>query len=197
MQRNWKRLFIGLLSINLFIVILLFILLFSPTADTPTIPEQVTEEKAGAAFTVRSSKQNLSQLVNTYLDKALHDTKGKYTVQFEEDVQFHGSVRAFNTDIPVSIRMEPIVQKNGDLILQQKEMSLGLLLLPKNKILEYVNKQVDLPDWVVIDPKNEQIHVAVTQMDIKSNFNVRIQQFDLENNQLSFRIKVPNETLGF
>ncbi|MFB1049704.1 YpmS family protein [Paraliobacillus sp. JSM ZJ581] len=196
-QRHWKKLFIGLLSINLFIFMVLFILLFSPTPKAPTVPEHSAEEQAGAEFTVHSSKENLSQLVNGYLDEALNDKKGKYSVQFEEDVQFHGSVQAFNKDIPVSISMEPIVQENGDLILQQKEMSLGLLLLPKNKILEYVEKQVDLPEWIIIDPANERIHVTVTQMDIKSNFNVRIQQFDLENNRLSFRIKVPTETLGF
>ncbi len=197
-QRHWKGLFIGLLAINLFIVSGLFILVFSPTSDTPPIQKQEhTDDKAGATFTVRSSKQNLSQLVNTYMDEALNDTEDKYSIEFDDDVQFHGFVEAFHTDIPVSISIEPIVQENGDLILQQTEMSLGLLLLPKNKILEYVNKQVDLPEWIVIDPDNEQIHVAVTEMDIKSNFNVRIQQFDLANDQFSFRINVPTDTLGF
>lgn len=197
-QRNWKWLFIGLLGINLFILIVLFIFIFSPTPGAPTLPkQQASSEQEGAEFTVRSSKQNVTELVNAYLDKALQDTDGKYTIEMDEDVQFFGSVEAFNTDIPVSIRMEPIVQENGDLILQQTEMSLGLLLLPKNKILEYVNKQIDLPDWIIIDPDREQIYVAVTEMDIKSNFNIRIEQFDLVNDRLSFRIQVPNETLGF
>lgn len=196
-QRHWKKLFIGLLSLNLLVFTIIFILIFSPTPDLPVEEKQLTKEKAGAEFTVQSTKKNLSQLVNGYLDEALNDKKGKYSVQFEEDVQFNGSVQAFSKDIPVSISMEPIVQENGDLILQQKEMSLGLLLLPKNKILEYVEKQVDLPEWIRINPKKEQIYVAVTKIDIKSNFNIRIQQFDLENDRLSFRIKVPTESLGF
>ncbi|WP_182200807.1 YpmS family protein [Paraliobacillus salinarum] len=196
-QRHWKKLFIGLLSLNLLVITIIFILIFSPAPDLPVEEKQITEEKAGAQFTVQSSKKNLSQLVNGYLDEALNDKKGKYSVQFEEDVQFNGSVQAFSKDIPVSISMEPIVQENGDLILQQKEMSLGLLLLPKNKILEYVEKQVGLPEWIRINPKKEQIYVAVTEIDIKSNFKIRIQQFDLENDRLSFRIKVPTESLGF
>ncbi|GAA5415921.1 hypothetical protein Pryu01_00953 [Paraliobacillus ryukyuensis] len=196
-QAIWKRLFIVLLSINAFVLIALFILIFSPPPEHSINPKQnATEELSGAKFTVRSSKDNLSQLVNGYLDKVLHDSKGKYTVTFEQDVQFEGSVEAFNKDIPFTIRMKPIVQENGDIVLQQEEMSLGLLLLPKNKILEYVDKQADLPEWIQIDPKNEQIYVRVTQMELESNFHVQIQQFDLANDRLSFQIQVPTETLG-
>ena len=196
-QRNWKIPFLVLLAINALILISIFILIFSPTAPSNVIPKkEYIENQDGAEFTVRSSKQNLSELVNGYIDKVLNDKDGKYSIEFNEDVQFFGSVVAFQKDIPISIRMEPIVQENGDIILKQKEMSLGLLNLPKNKILEYVNKQIDTPDWVMFDPKNEQIYIAVTQMEIKSNFKVRVQQFDLVNDRLSFRIKVPNATLG-
>lgn len=198
-QRNtsWKFLFISLLSINIFILSTLFILIFSPTPESNVTPEkEYIDEVPGAEFTVRSSKKNISELVNSYIDKVLSDQNGKYSIQLNENVQIFGSVEAFDTDIPVTIQMEPIVQENGDIILKQTEMSLGLLDLPKNKILEYVDKEIDTPDWVMIDAKNEQIYIAITQMEIKSNFRVRVQQFDLENDQLSFRIKVPNATLG-
>ncbi|GGM33173.1 hypothetical protein GCM10011351_19030 [Paraliobacillus quinghaiensis] len=196
-KRNWKIPFLILLAINVLVVIAIFILVFSPTSPSNVIPEkEYIENQDGAEFTVRSSKQNLSELVNGYIDKALKDEDGKYSIEFNEDVQLFGSIEAFQKDIPISIRMEPIVQENGDIILKQKEMSLGLLNLPKDKILQYVNKQIDTPEWVIFDPKNEQIYIAVTQMEIKSNFRVRVQQFDLENDQLSFRLKVPNATLG-
>ncbi|WP_112182265.1 MULTISPECIES: YpmS family protein [Paraliobacillus] len=196
-QRNWRFLFISLLSLNVFIIITLFILIFSPTPGSNALPEkEYIEDEAGAEFTVRSSKQNLTELVNQYIDKALNDEDGKYSIQLNENVQIFGSVEAFEKDIPISIEMEPVVQENGDIILKQTEMSLGLLNLPKNKILEYVAKAIDAPEWVIIDPDNEEIYIAITQMDIKSNFKVRAQQIDLENDQISFRIKVPTATLG-
>lgn len=189
--------FVSLFSLNIFIVITLFIIVFSPTPGSNTLPgKEYIEDEAGAEFTVRSSKQNLTELVNQYIDKALNDKDGKYSIQLNENVQVFGSVEAFKRDIPISIEMEPIVQENGDIILKQTEMSLGLLNLPKSKILEYVAKAIDAPDWVIIDPDNEEIYIAVTQIDVKSNFKVRALQLDLENDNISFRIKVPTATLG-
>lgn len=196
-QRNWKFLFISLFSLNIFIIITLFIIIFSPTPGSNPLPEkEYIEDKAGAEFTVHSSKQNLTELVNQYLAKALNDKDGKYSVQLDENVKIFASVVAFKKDIPISIEMEPIVQENGDIILKQTEISIGLLNLPKNKILQYVAKAIDEPEWVIIDPDNEEIYIAITQMDIKSNFKVRALQLDLKNDNISFRIKVPNETLG-
>ncbi|MDF1507500.1 YpmS family protein [Robertmurraya sp. DFI.2.37] len=38
--------------------------------------------------------------------------------------------------------------------------------------------------------------MGVTQMEVKSKFKVKVQSFDLKNDQITFRIKVPNKTLG-
>jgi uncharacterized protein YpmS len=73
---------------------------------------------------------------------------------------------------------------------------LGLLQLPEKKILQYVKKELKIPEWVEIDPKNQQIYIGVTQMEVKSNFKVKVQSFDLKNDHITFRIKVPNKTLG-
>lgn len=59
-----------------------------------------------------------------------------------------------------------------------------------------MSEYLPMPDWVTINPDDEEIYVAVTQMDIKSNFHVSVEQMDLEANNLSFKLKVPYETLG-
>ncbi len=53
-----------------------------------------------------------------------------------------------------------------------------------------------MPEWVTVDPANEEIYVAVTDMQIKSNFRISVEHFDLEANNLSFKIDVPYESLG-
>lgn len=158
--------------------------------------KEYIEDESGATFTVHSSKENLNELVNAYLDKELGANGSDYTIRFDEDVQLMGSIIAFETEVPVNITFEPDVQENGDIILQSTEMSLGLLRLPKNKILEYVDKRIDTPEWLTINPKEEQIYIAVTQIEMNNNFRAKVQRFDLENDQISFRIKVPNQKLG-
>ena len=194
---NWKIACLSLIGINLIVITSILLLIFVPTSSTTELPsKEFIEEEEGAEFTVYSSKSNLSELVNGYMNKLLKSNSDKFSVQLDEAVIINGAVEAFQTEVPITIRMEPIVQENGDIILQQNEISLGLLRLPNRKVLEYLDSNIPTPEWVTINPKEENIYIAITQMDIKSNFKVRVQQFDLANDQISFRIKVPNETLG-
>jgi uncharacterized protein YpmS len=193
---SWKQLFLGIVGANVCIVLFFFIFLLWPVSDTEISKEELLEEEPGAEFTISSSKQNLDELVNQYVDNYMKDKDDKYTVKFDENVQLLGSIEAFQTDIPISITLEPSVQENGDLVLYASDMSLGLLGLPEKKILEYVKKELKTPEWVNIDPKNQLIYIGVTQMEVKSNFKVKVQSFDLKNDHITFKIKVPNKTLG-
>ncbi|MEK3988630.1 MULTISPECIES: YpmS family protein [Robertmurraya] len=193
---SWKQLFLGIVGANVCFVLFFFIFLLWPVSDTEISKEELLEEEPGAEFTISSSKQNLDELVNQYVDNYMKDKDDKYTVKFDENVQLLGSIEAFQTDIPISITLEPSVQENGDLVLYASDMSLGLLGLPEKKILEYVKKELDTPEWVNIDPKNQLIYIGVTQMEVKSNFKVKVQSFDLKNDHITFKIKVPNKTLG-
>jgi uncharacterized protein YpmS len=193
---SWKQLFLGIVGANVCFVLFFFIFLLWPVSDTEISKEELLEEEPGAEFTISSSKQNLDELVNQYVDNYMKDKDDKYTVKFDENVQLLGSIEAFQTDIPISITLEPSVQENGDLVLYASDMSLGLLGLPEKKILEYVKKELETPEWVNIDPKNQLIYIGVTQMEVKSNFKVKVQSFDLKNDHITFKIKVPNKTLG-
>ena len=53
-----------------------------------------------------------------------------------------------------------------------------------------------MPEWVTVNPQEQEIYVAVTDMDIRSNFHVAVETIDLEANNLAFRLKIPYETLG-
>lgn len=146
-------------------------------------------------FIVRTTKNNLNDLVNAYLDELLKDTNHQYSVSLEDDVHLLGELPIFSTTVPLSIHLEPFVE-DGNLVLEQKSISVGLLKLPNRKIMEYIKKYLPMPEWVIVNPKEEEIYVAISEMDIKSNFRVSVEHFDLEANNLSFKINVPYKTLG-
>lgn len=195
-HNKWKLLFLWLLTLNMIVFIGLICLIFWPVSKTKIPPITKPEAYESSEFVVRTTKQNLNDLINAYLDKFLEHTNHDYSVSLDEDVHLFGELPVFSSTVPLSIHLEPFVQDDGNIILKQKSISLGLLELPNQKIMEYMEKYLPMPNWVIIDPKNEEIYVAVTEMDIKSNFQVGIEQFDLETNQLAFRIHVPYETLG-
>lgn len=184
------------MTFNLIVLFVIMLLIFWPVPETkmPQITKPMEHESS--EFVVRTTKQNLNDLVNAYIDKFLEKTNHQYSVSLEEDVHLFGELPVFSSTVPLSIHLDPFVQDDGNIILKQKSISVGLLELPNKKIMEYMEKYLPMPEWVIVNPEDEEIYVAVTEMDIKSNFQVGIEQFDLETNQLAIRIHVPYETLG-
>lgn len=195
-NNKWKKLFYSLLGFNILVFIVLLILIFWPVSELNPKPHSEDIINESSEFVVRTTKQNLNELINAYLEQVLHNSRHQYRILLEDDVQLRGELPVFNTTVPLSVHLEPFVQENGDIILKQRSISIGLLELPNRKIMEYMGKYLDMPEWVTINPKNEEIYVAVTDMDIKSNFNVSVERIDLEANDLAFRRQIPYKTLG-
>ncbi|WP_087973703.1 YpmS family protein [Oceanobacillus rekensis] len=193
---KWKKLFFSLLAFNILIIIMLLTLIFWPVSENRLVITEEASEQTSSEFVIRTSKQNLNSLVNAYIEKLLGDSKHHYRVSLEEDVHLIGELPVFSSTVPLSVHFEPLVQENGDLILKQRSISVGLLELPNQKIMEYMDKYLPMPEWVTVNPKNQEIYVAVTDMDIQSNFQVAVETIDLEANNLAFKLKVPYETLG-
>ncbi|WP_047983862.1 YpmS family protein [Ornithinibacillus californiensis] len=193
---KWRTAFIVLLLLNFFVVLSIIAFIFWPVEQTDMSISEHQTTQDNSEFIIRTTKKNLNELINAYMYEYLKDSKHKYRVALEEDVHLIGELPVFSTTVPVSIRLEPLVQENGDVILKQKSISLGLMELPNKKVMEYMKKYLPVPKWVTFNPEEEEIYVAVTQMDIKSNFHVSVEHMDLDANNLSFKLKVPYESLG-
>ncbi|GAB3792842.1 YpmS family protein [Virgibacillus kimchii] len=193
---KWKRSFFILLGFNILVLLIVIGLIFWPVSETDysTFQTDITEESS--EFVVRTTKENLNELVNAYIDQLLIGSDHRYRVELDEDVHLIGELPVFSSTVPLSVHFEPIVQDNGDLVLQQRSISVGLLELPNQRIMDYMERYLPMPEWVSINPAEEEIYVAVTDMDIRSNFVVGVENIDLEGNNLAFKINVPYRTLG-
>ena len=192
---KWIKRFYLLLTINIVAVIVILSLIFWPVKEAEIASESIDTEES-SEFIVRTSKQNLNNLINAYIEQLSKGTKHQYRIELDEDVHLIGELPVFSTTVPLSVHFEPLVVDNGDIILKQRSISLGLLELPNQKIMEYMAKYLPMPEWVTVDAKNEEIYIAVTQMDIRSNFKLAVETIDLEANNLAFKINVPYRTLG-
>lgn len=192
-QNKWKKLFIGLLILNITIILTLVVLLNIPAKETKITSEPTINDDLTSVLAVESNKDNLNELIKAYLNETLEESKYKYDVYLDEVVHLEGELPVFSTSIPLYIKLQPNVQENGDIILKQKSIKLGLLRLPNEKILEYVEKYLPLPEWVTIDAKNEDIYVKVTEMDLENDFGVEVRDFDLEKDKIRLDFIVPHD----
>ncbi|QAS53170.1 YpmS family protein [Halobacillus litoralis] len=195
-NNKWRTLFWLLALVNMGVILWLVALVFLPSSYTIVNVDQ-EKKSSEAEFTIVSTKENMEQLANEYLGELSTQTVFDYSISLDRNVTLVGNIRAFEQVIPVKLELNPKVQKNGDLILEQERISLGQLPLPNKKVLEFVKDNYNLPEWVKVNPNDENIYVAVTQMDTASNFNVKVDRFNLNANQLAFKISVPSDSFQF
>ncbi|SFQ04330.1 YpmS family protein [Salibacterium halotolerans] len=191
----WKWLFLSLFTINLGVVLWLFLVLNAPPSDPVSRSNSDVEEK-DVAFTIQSDKENLNQLIEEYINRLPQNENVSYSVDLNNVVELSGSVKAFNQQIPATVTLIPEVQTNGDLILKQDSIKLGRLQLPNRQVLQYIKQNYEMPEWIRVHPSRENIYVAVTQIS-HSSIQVRAEQFDLQNNEISFSVHAPYEYLPF
>lgn len=194
-KNKWKWLFWSLAGANVLVVLWLIALVYLPTSHT-NIPNSLPFQDKRAEFTVMSSKENLNQIINSYLTDLSQDSPFNYSVSLREDIELRGTIIAFDKKIPVTMKLTPEVQNNGDMILNVKSITLGRLFLPNNKVLDYIKDNYPMPEWIVVNPDKENIYVAITQMNPIYDIRVRAKAFNVKENQLAFQITVPHEVFG-
>src|SRR5690625_3390479 len=86
-KMGWKRLFFILLTVNIAVIILLLALIFWPVPEKDFPDESETTEKKSSEFVIRTTKENLNELVNAYLSEWLKNTNHQYRIHQESPFQ--------------------------------------------------------------------------------------------------------------
>src|SRR5690625_7363133 len=119
-KNNWRKRFFVLCIINVVILISLLIYLYSPIPekDLQLSGKEYTTENS-SEFVIRTTKQNLNNLVNAYLNKLLLGTNHQYYVNLDDDLQLLGELPVFSTTVPLLINSQPNEQYKCDNTLQK------------------------------------------------------------------------------
>ncbi|MED0659698.1 MULTISPECIES: YpmS family protein [Bacillus] len=186
---KWKRAFFLLLGLVLFIIIVFIGLIFWPV-DQGEIPKEKNVGKT-IPFHVETNKEDLNKVINSYIAKEKGDTPIDYYVNLKDDVELTGKLDLFSTSVHFNMTFEPKALKNGDIVLKQKGMSLGELHLPPSYVLKIAQESYHFPDWVRIFPNQKMIYVSTKRMNLKNNVSIRVNEFNLPKDRISFTLLVP------
>ncbi|MED1490277.1 YpmS family protein [Bacillus smithii] len=186
---KWKRAFFLLLGLVLFIIIVFIGLIFWPV-DQGEIPKEKNVGKT-IPFHLETNKEDLNKVINSYIAKEKGDTPIDYYVNLKDDVELTGKLDLFSTSVHFNMTFEPKALKNGDIVLKQKGMSLGELHLPPSYVLKIAQESYHFPDWVRIFPNQKMIYVSTKRMNLKNNVSIRVNEFNLPNDRISFTLLVP------
>lgn len=189
-MNKWKIAFLTLSTALLLLIIILAVQIFRPI-DSSVSPVNPEDLESQAEFTVSASRDDLTGVANRYIREEGLDGPIDYSVQFDDLVTLNGSIPVFTSEIDFQMTFEAQALEDGNLLLTQDRLLLGAVDLPVSYILKFIRDSYELPEWVIIQPDEQQILVRVTDIEVPGGLSVKANRFDLPEDDLSFSIYVP------
>ncbi|WML25909.1 YpmS family protein [Neobacillus sp. OS1-33] len=190
MKNKWKIGFLLLFGINLLFAIVMLSLVMLPSKGPQTSKLNVPMGEH-VSFHVKSNKNDLNKLINHYLKEEAADSPIDYQIILGREVELYGTLPFFSEELNMKLTFEPKALENGDLVLQQKSMTIGSLHLPISYVLNFISENYKIPKGVDIRPKDKLIYVNMKQLKLKSDIKIKADKFDLKKDDIRFTILVP------
>lgn len=191
MKNKWKIGFFILLGLVAGVILFLYILIASPAEDNKMEPGKNIQDSEDVAFKVATNKRDLNRVINHYIEEEGKNSNIDYQVLLTDEVELYGTFPLFSEELELRLTFEPKALENGDLVLNQKSISVGRLRLPVSTVLKFVRDSYDLPEAVSIQPEEERVYVSMQRLKLKSDIKVRVNEFDLKKDNIKFTLFVP------
>ncbi|CAK8053846.1 YpmS family protein [Eupransor demetentiae] len=155
-------------------------LAFAPT-QTVANTTQVSDD---TSFDINLNREQVNGLAATYLN----DTgNGNFHFKVgEENVTASGAISILGQKINAVMTMTPEVTNDGNIVLKTKSISLGKIDLPTKVAMGYVKQMYDGPEYVQIQPDQEQITINMSKVSKNKRMKFKAKQIDLKDNQFKF-----------
>lgn len=195
MGKGWKVAFFSLLVVFLAFIVTLVALFnhYLPPGEKTNFSIENQINPSDPIFTVSTTKEQLQPMINRKISQSNKLNNIHYKLSFEQkDMVLKGTIKWLNNNINFDVKFTPQVLKNGDLMLKEQSIRLGLFNLPVERVMEYIKSSANLPKWVKILPKKKEVYIALTHIHIKNQFYLKARQINLKNDKIEFSVYTLN-----
>nr|WP_218624822.1 YpmS family protein [Sporosarcina sp. E16_3] len=169
------------------------IFFISSTPDSIPLPDMEVVDASNNVLTVSVTKENLESIANTYVRKMTKGGPLPLTIKVDGDVALFSELTVFSFTYPVIMHFDPVVREDGNLILKQSSMEIGLLNIQPSTVLKILKDSVKFPPWLIVRPKEEEFFIDLSEISVSGNLKVRAKTFNLADDEIILEIIIPKE----
>lgn len=182
----WKWLFLGLLILNVFIIAFLFILLVQPFSGSEEQTEERQLEREPSEgfqhyFTLSLTTDQLKEII----EEEWQEEQLELDVVDSRLLEANLPLEILGNEVNATFEFEPEALDNGNMAFHQENFSLGGITLPSSIVLTLLESQLDVPEFVEIQPSEEQIVVHTNDIEVGEGFYAQAESFNLEEDDIS------------
>ncbi|MBQ0138042.1 MAG: YpmS family protein [Kurthia sp.] len=191
-MNKWKISFFTLLALVVIVVATLVVMIFSGNTD---MAKPTPKSNEGNHIAVTTTPAEFENMANSLITDAMDGSALQAQLAIDEDVKLKSNVTVLGVTVPITLDFDPEIDESGNLLLHQKNVTVGLLDLPAETALKLVRDSGQLPEWLTIQPSEKTAYIDLTsiQMPIGSigTASMEAKSFDLENKKIVLDIIIP------
>ena len=184
----WKILFVSLLIINIIFVLIIFYFINGSDME---LPNYSSVSEGEVALDIATNKESINKLINNVIRNNETEDTLKYSLILTEVVEFYTIIPIFNQEIQLVMTFIPEALPNGDILLKQQSLQLGRMNLPVSYVLSFIQKQNMLPKWVLLNPEDKEVYLALSEIEIEQQLILKAKSIDLTEDELIFQLIMP------
>lgn len=188
-MNKWKVAFFILGGTIIFAFAALFYLATSPVKQEQI---QEPEDVEGNVLVVQTTAKEFESIAKTYLSNAMDNSPLPVEIEVKDKIYLYSELIIFSFTVPIQMEFDPIVS-NGNIRLKQTAVHVGKINIPPETVLKLMNDSIDFPDWITVQPNDDEIYVDLSRINIASGFRVQAKEIDLANDNILLEIIVPTE----
>lgn len=169
------------------------IILFGIHAESDPVPKSGEPILAANHLTVKATKEDFEGIANTYIQKAMNKEPLPVRLEVAEDITLSSELTVFSYTVPVIMHFDPVVLDDGNLMLKQSTVEIGNLNLPPATILKVLKDSIELPPWMIVRPKEEEVFIDLNALPISGDIQVKAKEFNLDKDEIILEITIPQE----
>jgi uncharacterized protein YpmS len=185
-NKYWKYLFLLLLAFNIALVAVIGFQVTKHRDQAVLDKVSVTKEVHKVADITTTTEQ-LNMVINKYLQD-FQDDKMSYKFYLSDKAVLEGTYKLFDKEIPLYVYFEPYALSDGAMVLKVTSVSIGTLGLPTKTVLDYIKGSYDLPSFVTIDSKKQEVLIDLPKLAIAKDTFLQVDKSDLKNGQFIFNL---------
>jgi uncharacterized protein YpmS len=187
-MKKWRLAFFALLAVNVLALIGFFFYVTTPASNYSVLGAVQRNQIKGNSLTVRTTKKDFEGIANTYIRREMADQPIPLTLSIDETVNLSTELTVFSQTLPILLEFDPFVQKDGNLLLKQRSVEIGMLAIPPESALKLLRDSVEVPDFMEVRPKQEEILLRLTDIPLEDGIFVRAESFNLEEDDIRLEV---------
>ncbi|AMB98698.1 hypothetical protein AWM75_01225 [Aerococcus urinaehominis] len=191
---GWKWAFIGLVSLMIIGLVVVFTSLFAGQTTNQTSNQATVPYESGQVINTESSMSRDS--FNQLLNALLADDQSPYRIYVDDQVNFESKVSLLGQEIGIEIAGDPRVDEQQNIAIDINRIELGGLDLPTSLVMQAFAGLIDSQVPLDVDAADQVLTVRLDQASQQLPVEVSAQYIDLANDRIDINFDIPTKFIA-